>query len=221
MIIDRRNDFRYHVAGLLYDTIRYGVDKKHLNYIGTSPIDIRLLEIESLFRNRLHIPGNTIYSNLWYSYQFLKSIFRARSIAHSDQYPLFIGQPVELYNMSLSTMWRFTPGRSIADQHNYDDIESMWFDMFTDKEINKIRKNTDNYVEKYILSHPNYNQFYRNAVLLFNITQIDIQMFSLGDIRTYRFSEVRGEKVLSIPKYNSTFDTGCPTLDLWRGGEHG
>jgi hypothetical protein len=207
---------RISIAGILCDTVRYCVDKKHLTYLGTFPVDISSMRVESIFRKIATDNGASgIYHPLWYSQMFLKAILRARCMAKSDYYEYFIDQPMELRKL-VSNSWRFTPGMDRYDSYNYDAIENYWLDNFSERDISKITNFTNIFYKNIIESQPYYNKQLNNSVLLFNMDGININIFSLGDIRTYRFTELQ-EEVLKRPKINPCYDNTRPTLDIWEG----
>ena len=207
---------RMSVAGILCDTVRYMVDRKHLIFLGSYPVDINVLRIENIFR-KVSINGgvDNIYSPLWYSQMYLKAIFRAKCMARSDYYEYFIDQPEGLRKL-VSNSWRFTPGSDKYDNYNYDAIESTWLETLSDKDISRVTNSTNVAFKNIIEGQPFYNKQINNSVLLFNMDGNYIHLFTLGDIRTYRFTELQ-EEVLKRPRINPTYDHGRLTLDLWEG----
>ena len=116
----------------------------------------------------------------------------------------------------VSNSWRFTPGVDKYDNYNYDAIENYWLESFSERDISKITNFTNVFYKNIIESQPYYNKQLNNSVLLFNMDGININIFSLGDIRTYRFTELQ-EEVLKRPKINPCYDNTRPTLDIWEG----
>lgn len=205
-----------YLAPLIRETIRYGVDKKHLTYIGSYPICINMLRLERIFK-RYALNYDVIEGfPLPYSWSYLKAILRNKSATQSNNFSLFIDQPKELRDIPMELTWRFVPATSINYKGNYDEIVDYWLETMSDRDIRSVYGLTDKIFYNMLSSHPNYHQFFKNAVILFDIIKDTIHMFSIGDIQSYRYRELT-DGILKLPKYNRTFDHGRPTLDLWEG----
>lgn len=211
--------FNPHLAPLLMETHKYNVPKEHLKYMGSYLICINFLRLESIFRKYALSKEVLEGVPLLHSWNYIKAILRCKSAAQSDRFSLFIDQPAELRDIPHGLTWRFVPASGVEYRGNYDEIVNYWLDNMTDSDIRKVYVLTDRIFHNMLTSHPNYKQFYKDSVILFDIVGDNIHMYSLGDIKAYRYAELT-EGVLKLPRWNRTFDHGRPTLDLWEGVVH-
>lgn len=183
---------------------RFRIAKKHIKFVGDIPIDVRLTKIESVLRAARasrqefdRIEGNL--SPIICSCFMLMEYIRSRVAEESN------GYYIRLYKRSnlIKNGWCFyqvDKGISIEEY-----LEEKYLDILDNTSKSLVLKLLDDYWDSYIAPMLPYIE---NNLIVFAIKDFDINIFTLGEIASYRYKESITD-IFHVPEYANIKDGIC------------
>lgn len=192
------------------ELVKFNINSQHCTLLARVMIDLRYVYIEELFKRIENVKGrynilDSHYSPLWYSQFFLKHYIRSRIAIESDLSKLYISQNKRVLKTSKTNEnWCLS---QFNNQH-HDEMITVLLSNLPIKELNAVMNNLNSiwdstFEKRYI---------FKNQVLLFNIKDYTIEIYTLGSIGDYRYKELN-EVIINVPKYPDISSTGSLCID--------
>jgi hypothetical protein len=186
----------------------FKIKQDDYRYLFTIPIDVRFIKIETLFRRFKHITGDydirdTNISPLVCTWSMFFKYFRCKAIEESDPifFNLFREQDKRINQDTINSVpWKLYQYSDSTDIVN--ELRDEFMDIIPEEYHLDVIKFLEEIWDIYFFP---YMPMLINQVLIFNIQNYDINVYTLGDIASYRYKESK-RPVLHIPPYASVKD---------------